>query len=1044
MMMMVIMMLIVIGNIQVTSTDQYGDLKESLSNVSVSVATTTSRRMETPSSSLFPTIGPTPGPSIFDYEHDNVTSMSPTTDFQKNSSTPSRSSASSYSILHESYQSQAPSGFPSDVPSMVPTTSKRFPVSQSPSSSPTQDCHDDASYTSPINDQKLTCLHHKDTNCLDWRHLGLTKLQLQELLEACRRTCQFDCTSSQSFVSFDIPVSLRIKNVPGYMGESTKGHFEEATQRYLQQSMISFLKTDGGITILDDNDEASSLVLELDRVDLISQILLEPTDNEVPVGLQQEQQKNDDQKDQSDVPGERRNEREKHRRYLQRRQRNTAKDFPSVTGVHEELLEVTIVLDGFSIGLAAHQVSELALLVIQDLDYMKLLKRYDVYFATADILSVGEAPTSDNPDQHTNNLLDSDPSQATVIVSLLVSISMFVFLIGSIIYHRRTVYKLMAGQIETQIGGDAVVVEDDRSVTNKNNSMHGLESDGTIIAGPIRMSSHENDSSKEAETKSMRNLLEILMATISQQSRQSSTRPVMGSQEDGTSTWDKIAVDRNKKTDGDRVDSTSTMKSSMGQIHERASKVHADFFSTAIPEMIVYNIEEEEEDDGRSDNNEDVVSKTAMKRNKVINDLEALKSRMGETLRSGDSNSVSETCSTLRIMNASPKRHRSNRSSSSFSKGNSDGSVQYGVRVESDSDDDEDMSVASTPVHSRTPKARSSVRRSSSFDADKMTPIRFKLLTSDGVDSVGPVVNMSHSASERGCGSSTLKLRDSTGSRSTGQSSSRPSGHVDYRALRPPMHPPDKERHRQTSRSTSPATGVRDRTHMRSSAMLTLSPITKVLKESVTSHSLKRSLVSWTGNIEVSAHSRQPSSLSDISGDLQVFAGSRSTRSDSSASEAQILELEAPRRGQLGLVIESKSKRGPSVYAVKDYSPLFGQIYPGDRIVEIDGKDTSQSELTDIAKILIKSKKGSSFKISGGSGHGGTMRIVVSRPNKVQEIPLHFRSTRQDTNTLASDCSSHQRDNSYGSDVSSRTADYAGGSRHDHDAGYETIESMIV
>jgi C-terminal processing protease CtpA/Prc len=128
--------------------------------------------------------------------------------------------------------------------------------------------------------------------------------------------------------------------------------------------------------------------------------------------------------------------------------------------------------------------------------------------------------------------------------------------------------------------------------------------------------------------------------------------------------------------------------------------------------------------------------------------------------------------------------------------------------------------------------------------------------------------------------------------------------------------------------------------------------------------------------------------------------------------------MEAPRRGQLGLIVKSSSRNGTSVYAVKDYSPLFGEVCVGDRIIEVDGKDTTHSSLVEIKKLLNKSKKSSSFMKGGGSGHGGNLRIVVSRRVGIEAklIP----STRQDVNTLTSE-HSHQREGSYGSDASAST-----------------------
>jgi C-terminal processing protease CtpA/Prc len=103
-------------------------------------------------------------------------------------------------------------------------------------------------------------------------------------------------------------------------------------------------------------------------------------------------------------------------------------------------------------------------------------------------------------------------------------------------------------------------------------------------------------------------------------------------------------------------------------------------------------------------------------------------------------------------------------------------------------------------------------------------------------------------------------------------------------------------------------------------------------------------------------------------------------------------EFEAPRKGQLGLVIEANKKTGPIVHAVKDYSPLFGLVKRGDQIVEVDGRKTSQSTLSEITKLLA---------VRPGR-RSTNLRIVVARSKKQNPSQcLPFES--------------HTRDNSYGS-----------------------------
>jgi len=80
---------------------------------------------------------------------------------------------------------------------------------------------------------------------------------------------------------------------------------------------------------------------------------------------------------------------------------------------------------------------------------------------------------------------------------------------------------------------------------------------------------------------------------------------------------------------------------------------------------------------------------------------------------------------------------------------------------------------------------------------------------------------------------------------------------------------------------------------------------------------------------------------------------SRSESSDESTdNEIEFFEFRAPRFGKLGLVINSAPQTGPMVEQVKDYSTLFGRIHAGDKIVEVDGVETSHMTIKEVTKRL--------------------------------------------------------------------------------------------
>lgn len=99
-------------------------------------------------------------------------------------------------------------------------------------------------------------------------------------------------------------------------------------------------------------------------------------------------------------------------------------------------------------------------------------------------------------------------------------------------------------------------------------------------------------------------------------------------------------------------------------------------------------------------------------------------------------------------------------------------------------------------------------------------------------------------------------------------------------------------------------------------------------------------------------------------------SASFSTARESLAEEV-VFEFRAQRIGKLGLVINSTPQTGPMVEQVKDYSTLFGRIHAGDRIVEVDGVETSSMSIKDVTKRLA-----GKYGIRTATGE---VRIKVSR-----------------------------------------------------------------
>jgi len=202
------------------------------------------------------------------------------------------------------------------------------------------------------------------------------------------------------------------------------------------------------------------------------------------------------------------------------------------------------------------------------------------------------------------------------------------------------------------------------------------------------------------------------------------------------------------------------------------------------------------------------------------------------------------------------------------------------------------------------------------------------------------------------------------------------------------------------------------------------------------SSSPKLTIGGGSGAIEAEGHRRKSStdtapelrlmknssSISGLSADDMAIASSKSDGSNYNTGSISRLEFEAPREGNWGLVLESSSKTGPRIYAVKDYSPLFGLVQKGDKLLEIDGKNVSQSNLTDVTK-LLKGKYSYSYHRSTSL----TMPIVVLR-SSIPKIDSSAAPANPHAYNNTSSGSAerlhrhphytdynHKRDNSYGS-----------------------------
>ena len=153
------------------------------------------------------------------------------------------------------------------------------------------------------------------------------------------------------------------------------------------------------------------------------------------------------------------------------------------------------------------------------------------------------------------------------------------------------------------------------------------------------------------------------------------------------------------------------------------------------------------------------------------------------------------------------------------------------------------------------------------------------------------------------------------------------------------------------------------------------------------------------------------SSSEESQGDSRRSLRSRSasfSTAQESIEEEVHYEFRAQRIGKLGLVINSSPQTGPMVEQVKDYSTLFGRILAGDRIIEVDGLETSNMSIKEVTKRLA-----GKYGIRSNSGE---VRIKVARIRERHWNDDDRRSVNSDgsgaADSVDSFYSSHRRNHS--------------------------------
>lgn len=91
-------------------------------------------------------------------------------------------------------------------------------------------------------------------------------------------------------------------------------------------------------------------------------------------------------------------------------------------------------------------------------------------------------------------------------------------------------------------------------------------------------------------------------------------------------------------------------------------------------------------------------------------------------------------------------------------------------------------------------------------------------------------------------------------------------------------------------------------------------------------------------------------------GVLGLESSDAQQQQDSEESREETFEVSVP-PGKLGVVIDTPTEGPPTVYAVKNTSPLFGKLQVGDCLIQVDDEDVSSFSAVRVSKLIGRKAK---------------------------------------------------------------------------------------
>ena len=863
------------------------------------------------------------------------------------SSQPSSTPSSQPSQSPSAFPSKSPSSMPSLTPSTQPTSSPSsglslFPStrpSTTPSISPTPECHDSAFYQSPLN-ENLECADHIGTDCTSWQNLGLNSWQIVDLLNSCPETCNITCGSVEKI---DLNLTITISNVEALLGPNSIGAFEDSTTTYLRDVLSS---------------ESEGISFALDPVQIISQEEIQEDSRLLLRALQE--------------------------------QRNLS-------------IRIVFALQGATVDIENAVVQDIVLAGIGSSGYSTALQESgDTALANAVIAREPVIAAS------TGEVADASSSSTGALAGSIVSA---VFIVGAIVglmvYQRKSRNRVFLQENNAVFEN---FPQNPMALTRTPTNSGSFDVADNYASKVVRVVASAQTQTNVAQREPQPPTNRSETTSVSSDSEQGEPHPYLG-------VVPPMIVIENIESDASEAGRSRKMSHIVPGMQLRADSellsalndttrpFDASLLSDFISKKVVDSAPQQQEIEdiplarGESFNvfssDADEASSTVEADTEVEEIVEALKESIEDGQTGMDSRAITNSRFGTPSGNPRPRRswHRASRPRRAPS--DTSNSQRGSPRSNSGSPSMINRDPTGSPsIHSREmmidspqqqysmdmamPPAQQHPYRETTLRRTVSSPTILNHPPAEEPDAIAPTTTTTRSTGILDSLWNRVLQKKSITDSSDGENSRSASRNSRTSRVTPGVQSNQVSSRARTANSGSQAPVVRGQGGSNTQARTGNSQATACIHRS-NSHGSAHLAPNVSSTPQAPTHVRS-SSQGSIHARTNSRASSSSGGVPSFNEEGNLETFEAPAKGKLGLVLEHLPFKGVVITRVKDYSPLLGQILPGDRMVNVNGTRTDHLSLGDVMKLMSNTSK----------TRNGMIRITVLRQYEDNAVdPLH-------------------------------------------------------